>query len=220
MCTSHPEVRRWVRDALEQVFSQVPGLGGIFTITMSENLTNCASRWKRETCPRCKDRKTGDIVAEVNRTIWEGVKAGDPNAEVIAWDWAWPKDERASIVAQLPAGSCRIMSVSEIGMPFVRGGVTSEINEYSLSAPGPSDRAKAIWAAASARGMKTAAKVQAALTWEMSAVPYLPVMDIVSEHAHNLIDSGVDGVMLSWSLGSAPTPNLAVYADSRRGEPP
>ncbi|MBQ3288068.1 MAG: hypothetical protein IJH50_01490 [Kiritimatiellae bacterium] len=219
-CTSHPETRRWLRDSLRQVFSQVPGLGGVFTITMSENLTNCASRWKRETCPRCKDRRVGDIVAEVNRTIWEGVKAGDPNAEVIAWDWAWPKDERTSIVAQLPAGSCRIMSVSEIGMPFVRGGVTSEINEYSLSTPGPSDRAKAIWAAASAHGMKTAAKVQAALTWEMSAVPYLPVMDIVSEHAHNLIDNGVDGVMLSWSLGSAPTPNLAVYTDCRRGEEP
>ena len=25
--------------------------------------------------------------------------------------------------------------------------------------------------------------------------------------------------MLSWSLGSAPTPNLAIYADCRRGEP-
>ena len=217
-CTSHPETRRWLKDALCQVFSQVPGLGGVFTITMSENLTNCASRWKRETCPRCRDRKVGDIVAEVNRTIWEGVKAGDPDAEVIAWDWAWPKDEREYIVAQLPEKSCRVMSVSEIGVPIVRGGVKAEINEYSLSAPGPSERAKAIWDAARPRGMKTAAKVQAALTWEMSAVPYVPVMDIVAEHAQNLADSGVDGVMLSWSLGSAPTPNLAVYADCRRGE--
>ena len=217
-CTSHPETRRWLRDSLRQVFAQVPGLGGVFTITMSENLTNCASRWQRETCPRCKGRKVGDIVAEVNRTIWEGVKAGDPNAEVIAWDWAWPKDEREYIVAQLPEKSCRIMAVSEIGIPTDRGGIKSEINEYSISAPGPSERAKAIWAAAGTHGMKTAAKVQAALTWEMSAVPYVPVMDIVAEHARNLAGSGVDGVMLSWSLGSAPTPNLFLYADYRRGE--
>ena len=217
-CTSHPETRRWLRDSLRQVFSQVQGLGGVFTITMSENLTNCASRWKRETCPRCKDRKVGDIIVEVNRTIWEGVKAGDPAAEVIAWDWGWPKDEREYIVSQLPEKSCRIMAVSEIGVPTDRGGVKSEINEYSISAPGPSERAKAIWGVAKAHGMKTAAKVQAALTWEMSAVPYVPVMDIVAEHACNLMDSGVDGVMLSWSLGSAPTPNLAIYADCRRGE--
>ena len=217
-CTSHPETRRWLRDSLRQVFSQVPGLGGVFTITMSENLTNCASRWKRDTCPRCRDRKVGDIVAEVNRTIWEGVKSGDPNAEVVAWDWAWPKDERDYIVAQLPESSCSVMAVSEIGIPTDRGGIKSEINEYSLSAPGPSERAKAIWAAARAHGMKTAAKVQAALSWEMSAVPYVPVMDIVAEHARNLAGSGVDGVMLSWSLGSAPTPNLFIYADYRRGE--
>ena len=44
MCTSCPEVRRWMRDSLEQVFRQTPGLGGIFTITASENLTNCPSR--------------------------------------------------------------------------------------------------------------------------------------------------------------------------------
>ena len=60
--------------------------------------------------------------------------------------------------------------------------------------------------------------MQAALTWEMSAVPYVPVMDLVAEHVRNLSESGVDGVMLSWSLGSAPTPNLSIFADYRRGE--
>ena len=48
-CTSCPETRRWLRDALKSVFAQVPGLGGVFTITMSENLTNCASRWGKDT---------------------------------------------------------------------------------------------------------------------------------------------------------------------------
>ena len=60
--------------------------------------------------------------------------------------------------------------------------------------------------------------MQAALTWEISAVPYVPVMDLVAEHVRNLAEAGVDGVMLSWSLGSAPTPNLSIFADYRRGE--
>ena len=216
-CTSCPETRRWLRDSLKSVFSQVPGLGGVFTITMSENLTNCASRGGKNTCPRCKDRTVVDIVAEVNRTISEGVKAGDPNAEVICWDWGWPMKDRLVIAERLPAG-CRVMTVSERGVPTDRGGVKSTINEYALSAPGPSDAAKELWTAAKGRGLKTAAKVQAALTWEMSAVPYVPVMDLVAEHVRNLSASGVDGVMLSWSLGSAPTPNLEIFADYRRGE--
>ena len=216
-CTSCPETRRWLRDSLKSVFSQVPGLGGVFTITMSENLTNCASRGGKKTCPRCKDRTVVDIVAEVNRTISEGVKAGDPNAEVVCWDWGWPMKDRLAIAERLPSG-CRVMTVSERGVPTDRGGVKSAINEYSLSAPGPSDAARELWTAAKGRGLKTAAKVQAALTWEMSAVPYVPVMDLVAEHVRNLSESGVDGVMLSWSLGSAPTPNLSIFADYRRGE--
>ena len=218
-CTSHPETRRWLRDSLKKVFASVPGLGGVFTITMSENLTNCASRWQRETCPRCKTRSVADIVAEVNATICEGVMAGAPNAQVIAWDWAWPKDERLEIAAKMPEG-VRIMAVSEIGMPIDRGGVKTAINEYSLSAPGPSERALELWRAARGRGLKTAAKVQAALSWEMSAVPYVPVMDLVAEHACNLSNAGVDGVMLSWSLGSAPTPNLSIFAECRAGDKP
>ncbi len=87
MCTSHPEVCRWLRDSLAQVFSQVPGLGGIFTITMSENLTNCASRGHRERCPRCRERKVGDIVAEVNSAMIEGMSKGSPSAEAILYSW-------------------------------------------------------------------------------------------------------------------------------------
>ena len=43
LCTSNRIVHDWLRDSFEKVFSSVPGLGGVFTITASENLTNCAS---------------------------------------------------------------------------------------------------------------------------------------------------------------------------------
>ncbi len=44
MCTSTPQVREWISGALAHILDQVPGLGGFFTITMSENWTNCFSR--------------------------------------------------------------------------------------------------------------------------------------------------------------------------------
>ncbi|MEX0742698.1 MAG: hypothetical protein WD079_07850, partial [Phycisphaeraceae bacterium] len=52
MCTSTPQVRQWLGDALTHVFREVPDLGGVFTITASENLTNCASHSNKNACPR------------------------------------------------------------------------------------------------------------------------------------------------------------------------
>ena len=66
------------------------------------------------------------------------------------------------------------------------------------------------WATAKERGLKTVAKMQVNNTWEMAAVPYVPVMDLVAEHCRELADHSVDGQMLSWSLGGYPSPNLQV----------
>jgi hypothetical protein len=44
MCTSVPAVRDWIANSLAQVVRNVPDLGGLFCITMSENHTNCFSQ--------------------------------------------------------------------------------------------------------------------------------------------------------------------------------
>ena len=211
MCTSCPETRRWMREATRSVFAAVPGLGGIFTISMSENLTNCASRGGKAGCPRCRNRSIAEIVAEVNRTLVEGMRAANPQAEALVWNWAWPDGQEDEILKALPADGCRMMAVSEGKMEICRGGVKVRTHDYSISCVGPSEMARSFWTAARARGFRTMAKVQANTTWEIAAVPYLPVMELVAEHAANLVKAGVDGVMLSWSLGCLPAPNLRVY---------
>jgi hypothetical protein len=218
LCTSDPGVRRWMADALADVFTRVPGLGGVFTITASENLTSCASHGHQAGCPRCGKRSYADVVAEVNATIAEGVARGNPNAKVIVWDWGWNDAYAAEIIARLPK-TCWFMSVSEWALPIERGGVKSTVSEYSLSAVGPGPRATNHWALARAAGLKTVAKVQTSASWEFSAIPYLPVLDAVAEHARNLSSAGVDGLMLSWSLGGYPAPNLEVFqALTERGQ--
>lgn len=219
LCTSNPEVRRWMSDALARVFSEVPGLGGVFTITASENPTSCASHRHQAECPRCRNRSYADIVAEVNTTIAQGVARGNPNAKVFVWDWGWDDAYAADIIAKLPK-SCWLMSVSEWSLPIERGGVKSTVGEYSISAVGPGPRATNHWALARAAGLKTLAKVQVGATWEFCAIPYLPTLDLIAEHARRLSTAGVNGLMLSWSLGGYPSPNLEVFqALSERGEP-
>jgi hypothetical protein len=219
LCTSSAEVRQWIEDSLKYVFEQVPGLGGVFTITASENLTNCYSHSHNAGgCPRCSKRSGPEVIAELNKAIAAGVWAGNPDAKVIVWDWGWPDGTNAGwgspnwaerIIELLP-DNVYLMSVSEWGKPITRGGVAGTIGEYSMSAVGPGPRALKHWALAKKRGLKTIAKVQVNCTWELSAVPYLPVMNLVAQHCENLSKAGVDGLMLSWSVGGYPSPNLQV----------
>ncbi len=217
LCTSAPQVRQWITDSLRHVFSRVGGLGGVFTITASENLTNCYSHTRTaDGCPRCSKRSGPEVIAEVNAAIAAGVRAGDPKARVIVWDWGWPdgtgagwgSPDWASRIIELLPDDVYLMCVSEWGKPIVRGGVAGTVGEYSISAVGPGPRAQRHWALARRRGLKTLAKVQVNCTWELSAVPYLPVMSLVAQHCSNLSQTGVDGLMLSWTLGGYPSPNL------------
>ncbi len=96
LCTSAPQVRQWLTESLAYVFRQVPGLGGVFTITASENLTNCYSHSHTAAgCPRCSKRLGSEVIAEVNKAIADGVWAGNPKAKVIVWDWGWPDGTNA-----------------------------------------------------------------------------------------------------------------------------
>jgi hypothetical protein len=57
-------------------------------------------------------------------------------------------------------------------------------------------------------------------SWELSAVPYLPVMDLVAQHCENLTKTGVDGLMLSWTVGGYPSPNLELAGKFQQQAPP
>jgi hypothetical protein len=167
MCTAHPAVRAWIEDSLAHVFRQVPELGGVFSITMSENLTNCYSKGKPETCPRCSQRPNwGEGVEEVLRAIHAGVRRSSPRAEVIVWDWGWREEQARYLIPRLPR-DVKFQSVSEWSVPVERGGVKTAVGEYSISVVGPGPRARAHWALAAEAGVATLAKVQFNNTWEI-----------------------------------------------------
>lgn len=210
ICTSVPATRQWLSDSLAHVFREVPGLAGAFTITASENFTHCASHGRQAQCPRCRERGAAEIVAEVNAAIEEGAHRGNPDARVIAWDWGWRDEWAAEAIALLPP-SMHFMSVSEWSKPIERGGIETRVGEYSISAAGPGPRAAKHWALARERGLKTLAKMQINNSWELSAVPYLPVLNLVARHGRELLSAGVDGVMMGWTLGGHPSPNLEFY---------
>jgi hypothetical protein len=212
LCTSVPEVREYLSSAVESICRAVPGLGGFFTISGSENLTNCWSHGGGKSCPRCGQRPPAEVIAEVNGTFYEGIRRAGNAQTLIVWDWGWQDGWVESIIAQLP-NEARFMAVSEWGMPINRGGVATTVGEYSISTIGPGERARHNWEFARAKGLRTVAKVQCGCTWELSAVPYIPALANVARHAANLRGLGVNGLMLGWTLGGYPSPNLEVVAE-------
>jgi hypothetical protein len=214
LCTSNPSVQKFLVDSVESICRAVPGLGGFFTISASENLTNCWSHGSGGAkCPRCGTRPPADVIAEVNRLFAEGIRKAGSDAQFIAWDWGW-NDTWAPEAIRGLAPKTSFMSVSEWRLPIERGGVKSTVGEYSISSIGPGPRADAHWKIASERGLKTVAKIQAGNSWELSAVPYIPALENVARHAANLHQRGVEGVMLGWTLGGYPSPNLEVAAEA------
>ena len=212
MCTSAPDVQEYLRGSVAAICKAAPDLAGFFTITGSENLSNCWSHGRGAQCPRCGKRTPAEVVAEVNALVQAGIREGGSKTRLIAWDWGWADAWAVDAINALPK-EVALMSVSEWSIPIKRGGVDSVVGEYSISTIGPGPRATKHWAAARARGLKTLAKIQANNTWELSAVPYIPAVENVAEHAANLREAGVDGLMLGWTLGGCPSPNLEVVAE-------
>lgn len=216
LCTSVPEVREFIVASVATICRAVPDLGGFFSISASENLTNCWSHGGGAKCPRCGKRPAADVIAEVNGLFHDGIRRAGTDAQLIAWDWGWNDAWAAEAIRQLPA-EVALQSVSEWSLPIERGGVKTTVGEYSISAIGPGPRAQRHWQVARERGLKTIAKIQAGCTWELSAVPYIPAVENVARHAENLRSANIDGLMLGWTLGGYPSPNLEVVSEALAG---
>ena len=216
--TATPEPLEWLENAVRYLFENAKGLGGIFCITMSENITTCQCRFKKHLCPSCKDVPGEKIIADVISAMERGMHSVEPDALMIAYDWAWFagtgegtwEDNAAfkkSVIERLPKSVC-ICTVSEWGMVTNIGGTEQYLVDYSISQVGPSKESLHTWKEANNNGLRTVAKVQINNSWELSAVPYIPVPYVIEEHMQNLKKAGVSGLMLSWTLGGFPGGNL------------
>lgn len=209
LCTSAPEVQEYLSASIAHICREVPDIAGFITITASENPTSCWSHGQGAGCPRCAEPGAARVIAGVNAAIQEGIARSESRARLIAWDWGWGDDWATDAIAALPEPVTQ-MSVSEWSIPIQRGGVDSMVGEYALSVIGPGPRARKHWQSAQTHGLRTMAKLQVGSTWELGAVPYIPVVANVAKHMVRLRETGIDGAMLGWTLGGYPSPNVAV----------
>ena len=214
LCTSNERVQSYLCDSIEKICREVPLLGGFFTITRSENATNCYSHSDGVripcTCPRCQSLSVGEVIGRTIGCIRDGIRRVSPDIKLFAWSWQWNSFSE-DITKHLPTDVI-LLSQSELDVPYTIGGVSGNVIDYSMSIKGPGELARGEWKIAKERGMEIGAKVQINTTWEASTVPAIPVLPSVEEHIRALSDEGVEHLLLSWTLGGYPGNNIAAAA--------
>jgi hypothetical protein len=214
LCTSKKPILDYIEHSMKELFAVCQGLAGIFVITRSENTTNCASHARKDECPLCAKRSKDEIISELINAMAKGISSSKTEARVMAYTWAWEKDYINNLIAKL-APNVSVLSVSEWGIQTDCEGYKSKVVDYSISHPGPSERAMANWHKADKCNLSKVAKIQINNSWELSAVPYIPVFDIIERHLDKLHSLGVNDFMLCWTLGGQPTPMFGLL-DKRK----
>ena len=210
-CTQNQEMLAALSAAIQSLCEKVPGIGGFFAITQSENLTHCLSRPIAELqseCPACsKEEKPVNGIVRILTAINDGIKASKIDADLIAWSWAWKSEWDESVLKALPK-DIRIQCVSETDLETDCMGIRGKVLDYSIAKVGPGPTAKRLWDLARKYQHEVVAKIQINTTWENAYLPYIPAPQLVKRHLEHLRACGVTDYMLSWTLGGYPGGNL------------
>ena len=138
---------------------------------------------------------------------------------MIAWDWGWQDDWSQPAIAAMPTEN-GVMSVvangvcPSSGAASRRGGGVFDLGDRPGTAGGAALEAAQLSRHADPR--------EAAGRYDLGAWfrPLSTGDENVAEHMRRLRAANVDGVMLGWTLGGYPSPNLETASRVLAGESP
>lgn len=232
MCTSSQQTKDFLYGSTQRLFQEAPGLKGVFLITASEHHTHCYSHINLQlqeghldkptkiTCPRCSQRTPAEVIIEIISLVSQGAKAVNPEAEIIAWNWSWSmyeEDPQSEIISKLPSDIILMVDLERGGKKKVKIDKQNEkeieIDEYSLSYIGPSERFLNSLKEAKKRNITCYAKIQLGTTLEIATVPNLPLIPNIYEKFKKLRKLEVKGILGGWNFGNFLT--LSTFVVSR-----
>jgi hypothetical protein len=191
LCSSHPEVKRFVAETTRELFRRVPGLGGLCEIYDSEVYVHCATGNYRA-CPRCKNFAPEDITVDALVNIDRAMREVDPRADHIAWTYLGHQIPwAAKVIAKFPKEMI-FQANFDRDVSIVRGGVTNHAEDYIICELGPSEYFRSMMKEAQAAGLRLAAKTEHATALEYVAVPYYPCLQQWCARAEKLAEFPLD----------------------------
>jgi hypothetical protein len=215
LCVSTPLVKEYIRDAMAGLFAAAPRLAGVINIYKGERLTTCWTSDKTaESCPRCRTRQPVEVLAEDLNCFMEGIRRSSRTARFLAWGYS---GNRASdfrpFIDRLNPEIAWLGNFEHDGEKLVHGRKVG-VHEYSLSAVGPSEPFATVTKSLISAKRTSCAKLQIGNSYELSAVPYIPVPGVVYDKLEAARKLGVSGAMMSWIIGGYPSMQLKVAGEA------
>jgi hypothetical protein len=203
LCTSHPLVRRYLRESVQGLFKSLPQLRGVVLIIGGEGFYHCHMRphgvQKGHTnCARCEPLGAEAAVADLCNDLAEAIQEVSPNAKVVLWPYSaehvWAKDRAAAgFLEKLKPGTALFTEIEKSEIVEKPQGVKKDIWDYSIDLIGPGPRAQQQIAACAKHQIPVYLKSEPELGFEAPRLPQIPCMDRWVDRAEALASCGANG---------------------------
>ena len=205
--------KAYYTEAVKKLFTDVPQLAGLMTITQGERVTTCSNSygdlakgvWYND-CPHCAGKTKPEILSYAVNMIRDALRAAKPTAEFISWTYShrsWDDDMISYYVEHAPKSIALMQNFEDAGRT-VQLGKKRVAFDYWLSYVGPSHMFEHTAAVARKYGKTLYAKMQACCSHECASVPYIPAPGIIFDKVTRAMELGVTGIMESWYFGNYP----------------
>jgi len=208
-CTSTRAGQAYLEEALFNLFSDVPGLGGLINITVGEGESHCYSGLLADgkNCPRCAVRSPHEVLHDTLAAMERGIHAANPEAELISWPYfqfdLWGDALTVESAAHNPPGVVLQHNFESSGEAEQCGRI-HKLADYWLSWPGPSQLFIDCARKAREQGTRMGAKLQVGCSHEVATAPYVPVPGHLYVKYKAMHELGVSSVMQCWYFGNYP----------------
>ena len=220
-CTATESAQRYLAEATESIFREVPGLVGLINISHGERPTTCLSTLSATgknnngdpfgltaNCPRCSKLQPWQIHLNTMTSMLKGMRRINPEAEIISWFYQ-PQvlPERAQWVYE---AARHVPEGITFQYNFESGAIKNQCGrmrtggDYWLSFTGPSMSFERVAEAAQTAGSSLGAKIQVGCSHEVATVPFVPVPGLLYRKYKAMKAAGVSTVMQCWYFGNYP----------------
>jgi hypothetical protein len=203
LCTSHPLVRRYLKESLQGLFKALPELQGVVIIIGGEGFYHCHMRpygvEKGHTnCARCEPLGAEAAVADLCNDFAGAIREVNPEAELVAWPYSaehvWAKDRAvAGLIEKLRPGVALFTEIEKSETIQKPHGIVKDVWDYSIDLIGPGPRAQEQIAACAKNHVRVYLKSEPELGFEAPRLPQIPCMDRWADRADALASCGADG---------------------------
>ena len=208
-CLSTENGKRFIRESMEALFSNVHGLGGVINIMYGEDNGSCPGffvNWPPEYCPECSRRGGPAVYREQAQIMYEAMKKYSPESEFLGWFYAPGSRDGGKLAAYMTEiqkswpEECFFLYNFESGAMAEQLGRKRTVFDYSLAFVGPSQQ----FADMTKICKRKAAKLQVGCSHEDASVPFIPVPSNLYEKYKFLHENDVTAVMQCWYFGNSP----------------